>query len=245
MANQYLVDIDGHKIPFKIIEERRAGARVSLGSEHVILRVPKTWLLGSDVQKHLDWAVTWIKGLKKSKPHVLEKYTKLKVYHDGDSFTIGQSNFNLHIIKTSSDNGSIKYLGEGKLRISIPGTENYDQQKLIKKLLIKFCQRYFQKLINERVKYYNDLHFQKPINSIKLKYNKSNWGSCSTGSNLNFSVRLFFAPDDVIDYVVIHELAHLVEMNHSDRFWRIVAKIMPDYMRAERLLKEKSAEYDF
>ncbi|MBK8622242.1 MAG: M48 family metallopeptidase [Saprospiraceae bacterium] len=53
--------------------------------------------------------------------------------------------------------------------------------------------------------------------------------SCSEDRNLNFSVRLFFAPPDVRDYVIVHELAHLPEMNHSPKFWNIVEKIMPDY----------------
>jgi predicted metal-dependent hydrolase len=245
MANHYLVNIDGQKIPFKIIEERRSGARVSLASDHVILRVPKVFLFGSQVQKHLDWAVKWIRDLKMAKPHILDKYTKVKVYHDGDTFVIGSHSFRLEIIKTNTATGSIKYLSENLLRLSIPHSEDYDQQKLIKKLLIKFFQKFFQRKIAERVKYFNDLYFQKPINSIKLKYNKSNWGSCSSGSNLNFSVRLFFAPDDVIDYVVIHELSHLIEMNHSDRFWKIVEKIMPNYQNAEKILKLKSGDYDF
>ena len=121
----------------------------------------------------------------------------------------------------------------------------YDEQKLISKLLIKFAQKFFLPAIQKKVLFYNEKYFKKPINDIKLKYNKSNWGSCSTGQNLNFSVRLFFAPDQAIDYVVIHELAHLIEMNHSDRFWQIVSDIMPDYKEMEKILKDNSAKYDF
>jgi predicted metal-dependent hydrolase len=68
------------------------------------------------------------------------------------------------------------------------------------------------------------MYFQKPIKSVNLKYNLSNWGSCSTKGNINLSTRLLFAPDDVIDYVIIHELAHLLEMNHSPHFWAIVKR---------------------
>ncbi|MDV7393186.1 M48 family metallopeptidase, partial [Arthrospira platensis SPKY1] len=70
------------------------------------------------------------------------------------------------------------------------------------------------------------------------KYNSSNWGSCSSGRNINLSTRLLFAPPAVQDYVIIHELAHLVELNHSDRFWKLVSEIMPDYEEKEKWLKE-------
>jgi predicted metal-dependent hydrolase len=89
----------------------------------------------------------------------------------------------------------------------------------------------------------NELNFQffkKPIKSVNFKYNHSNWGSCSQSGNLNFSSRLLFAPDDVQDYVIIHELAHLVELNHSDRFWKLVSDAMPNYAEKEKWLKVNS-----
>jgi hypothetical protein len=87
--------------------------------------------------------------------------------------------------------------------------------------------------------------FQQPIRSINLKYNHSNWGSCSHAGNVNLSTRLLFAPRSVQDYVILHELAHLVEMNHSDRFWALVERFMPDYREAEKWLKVNRAKCDF
>jgi len=241
----YYIDIDGTKIPLRIIEERRNGARVALGGTHVILRIPKIPFFGSSVDKHVEWAKNWLRQLKASKPHVLDKYLNFKNYQDGDIFEMGKQRFLLEISKTNRESGYIKLQNEGVLKIELPDQAQYDEQKLIKSLLIKFAQKYFLPEIIRKVKYYNDTYFHKPINSVRLKYNKSNWGSCSTGKNLNFSVRLFFAPDDVIDYVVIHELAHLVEMNHSDKFWKIVSNIMPDFEVKEKMLKVHSARYDF
>jgi predicted metal-dependent hydrolase len=243
--HKYLLDIDGTKVPVKIIVERRNGARVSLASESVIIRVPKSMWMGTDVQKHVDWAVNWIKNLKKSNPTVLDKYLKKRRYLDGEIFKIGGESFMLDIQRESRDSGRILLGKEGDLVIRIPNGGNYDEQELIRKLVIKFCQRFFERKITEKVKYYNDTYFKKEINSVKLKYNKSNWGSCSTGKNLNFSIRLMFAPEDVIDYVVVHELAHLIEMNHGDRFWKIVETVMPNYIQKEKVLKEKNAEFDF
>ncbi len=241
----YYLDIEGSKIPLRIIEERRNGARVALGSTHVILRVPKAFFSRTNVDQHVEWARNWLRQLKVSRPQVLDRYLGLKHYKDGEIFSIGGQRFLLNIRETSRENGSIRLQKEGVLNIEIPDKQGFDQQKLLKSLLIKFSQKYFLPEITRKVTYFNNQYFKKTISSVRLKYNKSNWGSCSTGKNLNFSVRLFFAPDNVIDYVVIHELAHLIEMNHSDKFWQIVEQIMPDYKEKERLLKVNSAIYDF
>ena len=67
------------------------------------------------------------------------------------------------------------------------------------------------------------------INAISLRDTTSRWGSCSSRGNLSFSWRLAMAPVEVQDYVAAHEAAHLVEMNHSDRYWATLAGIMPEY----------------
>jgi predicted metal-dependent hydrolase len=67
------------------------------------------------------------------------------------------------------------------------------------------------------------------IAGITLRDTRSRWGSCSVSGNLSFSWRLVLAPEPVLDYVVAHEVAHLVHMNHGDRFWQLVASLSPDY----------------
>jgi predicted metal-dependent hydrolase len=74
--------------------------------------------------------------------------------------------------------------------------------------------------------------------SVKINGAASRWGSCSGRKNINFSWRLIMAGDDVIDYVVVHELAHMTEMNHSPKFWSIVERVLPDYRRRIERLKE-------
>jgi len=73
---------------------------------------------------------------------------------------------------------------------------------------------------------------------IKINSAKTRWGSCSIKKSLNFSWRLILADDETINYVIIHELAHLTEMNHSRRFWKIVESILPDYRKYKIRLKE-------
>ena len=72
---------------------------------------------------------------------------------------------------------------------------------------------------------------------ISIRNQSSRWGSCSQKGNLNFNYKIAFLPPALADYLLIHELCHLKEMNHSARFWQLVAKQVPDYMRLRKQLR--------
>lgn len=76
------------------------------------------------------------------------------------------------------------------------------------------------------------------FNNIRINGSKHRWGSCSTKGNLNFSWKLVMAPHNVLRYVVVHELSHLLHMNHSKRFWNNVEKYMPEYHQYKKWLKD-------
>lgn len=92
------------------------------------------------------------------------------------------------------------------------------------------CRRQAAAVFAERTAYYSGL-MQVSYQKITIREQKTRWGSCSSKGNLNFNWRLVLAPEGVLNYVVVHELAHRREMNHSPRFWQIVADIMPEYQQ--------------
>lgn len=74
--------------------------------------------------------------------------------------------------------------------------------------------------------------------AVKINSAKTRWGSCNRKGDINFTYRLLFAPEELIDYVVVHELAHLKEMNHSPKFWSVVEQTLPDYKARRKRLRE-------
>lgn len=80
------------------------------------------------------------------------------------------------------------------------------------------------------------------ISALKLREMESRWGSCSASGSLTLNWRLVFAPREVLDYVIAHEVAHRLEMNHGPRFWSHVASLCPDYMKQRRWLKQHGQE---
>lgn len=99
-----------------------------------------------------------------------------------------------------------------------------------------------KKEIASRVSYYASL-MGVEHGRIAIRAQKTRFGSCSSKKNLNFNIAIMLMPEEIRDYVIVHELAHLIEMNHSSRFWNEVAKVMPDYQSRRKWLKDNGIAY--
>ncbi len=91
--------------------------------------------------------------------------------------------------------------------------------------------------IAARLEYFSHSHNMKPV-GLRISSARTRWGSCSRKGTLSFTWRLVMAPPEVMDYVIVHELAHLHEMNHSPAFWALVEKMLPDYQQRRAWLKK-------
>jgi predicted metal-dependent hydrolase len=203
-------------------------------------------LSASAREKHFADATKWVESHARKNPNALERY-KLKDYDNHPNLNIYGKSLAIKITYKDRKTGSGRYnIKDETIEVTLPQDINgIEKDKMIKSLLSRICAQLFLPEVTARVMEINDKCFHKEIKSVNLKYNKSNWGSCSTASNVNLSTRLLFAPFDVIDYVIIHELAHLYEMNHSPKFWNIVAQVMPNYKEKEKWLKINGAKCDF
>lgn len=98
-----------------------------------------------------------------------------------------------------------------------------------------------RQLFENRVAYYHRMTGGR-YTSITVRDQKTRWGSCSSRGTLSFNYRLVFAPPEILDYVVVHELCHLTYMNHSKDFWNMVASVMPEYKMHRKWLREHGQE---
>ncbi len=98
-----------------------------------------------------------------------------------------------------------------------------------------------KRLIPPKVKHYAEIMGVR-YNRITIKSQHTRWGSCSSKKNLNFNCLLMLVPDEVVDYVIVHELCHLKEMNHSEKFWAEVKRVLPDYKLSYSWLRKHGGE---
>ncbi len=238
-------DIQGHNIPFNIYTEYRTNVRYAFGKTGINVRLPK-FFNASQLNLEIEKAKKWVAEVYKKKPAVLDIYIP-KQYDDVSILNIYNESLHVVINHHPRKSGTAKYLAHTKTIVLVIPHDMNDQQEtsMVKTLLSRICASIFLPDFEKRVREINDQYFKKEINTVRLKYNKSNWGSCSNKKNLNFSTRLLFAPPMVRDYVIIHELAHLIEMNHSKKFWDIVHSIMPNYKTCEEWLDKNGKNCDF
>lgn len=94
-------------------------------------------------------------------------------------------------------------------------------------------------LVKNKLEHFNQFYNFK-YNKVTVRNQSTRWGSCSKSGNINFNYKLALLPESLVDYVVVHELCHLGEFNHSKNFWDLVARTVPDYKERRQELRVKS-----
>jgi predicted metal-dependent hydrolase len=173
------------------------------------------------VQQKADWVMRTREKMKSIQPIMGKQYT------DGEKFPFLGSSYDL------------KLVGAQKPLLCFDNEFTLSQSAQTKGELVFtrwYKARAFE-IISERVRQYSqEYHFTPGL--IKISSAKTRWGSCNSNGTLNFTWRLVMAPLAVIDYVVVHELAHLRVRNHSGKFWKVVESIYPDYKKQRMWLRE-------
>ena len=134
----------------------------------------------------------------------------------------------------------IRIMTESSSKLTFNGDTfitNCNDKETHKKSIRKWYKNKFREVAIPRLSYFAQKHNLK-VNQVRIKEQKTMWGSCSSRNNINLNYLLIMAPMKVIDYVIIHELAHTIHRNHSSHFWKTVETMMPNFKEAKKWLKD-------
>lgn len=241
LDKHFFIQVQGKDFPVTIRIESRYNSRVSVNAKGIQIRISSR-LSKAEQKKQADHFLKWAKEKLDGKPQLMEELPQ-RNYADGEILHIGGQTFFIRIISHTQQKSSARITGQ-QLVIHLAAGLHEDARRNTLSYLVSRCLcKYFQPIIDKRLRQLNDQFIQRPLHQVKLKYNTTNWGSCSTQGNINISLRLLFAPPEVVDYVLIHELVHLIHHNHSAAFWKKVSSIMPDYRKCEAHLKDYHLRY--
>ena len=182
----------------------------------------------TDIQKFIEEKQSWI---KRKQAKALKDAPVHRRYVDGETFTYLGEEIPLRIVRGGKP--ALVMDGVFKLAKSAhPQAKSYFEA---------WYKKQARKVLTERIVQFARSQNFKP-GKIRISSAKTRWGSCSPKKTLSFTWRLVMVPLEIIDYVVVHELCHLEEMNHSRAFWARVEAILPDYKRRRKWLKENGGK---
>lgn len=204
---------------------RSRSIRIAIDSRgQVVVTYPK-WTPHFMVKRYVESQSAWIEG------NLAKVNAKKELSDDGNFVSV----FGKKYRKILADTLDLPYgvtISGDQLRINLMGGEKKTHQDLLNRFLKNTAEKYIVPRTHALSKKM-DLDFR----SISLRQQKTRWGSCSSQKRLNFNWRLVHYLPKIIDYVIIHELSHLQEMNHSARFWELVKKYDPEYQLHRGFLK--------
>ncbi len=221
-------------ITYTTIRSRRRSIGIEITmSGDVIVRMPlraKEQLAAEFIRKKSPWI---IKTIEKVRTYS-EKY-RPKQFLDGEEFTYLNMKYPLRYVESGAPTLQFR---DGMFLL------NRSKQGSASRQFISWYRKAVRTVLEERLLYFSQRAGLR-YGRVTITAAKRRWGSCSHRNDLSFSWRLVLAPIEIVDYVVLHELVHVIEKNHSrDRFWAVVARYMPDYKERRNWLKKNGVSLD-
>ncbi|SMC19458.1 hypothetical protein SAMN02745134_00840 [Clostridium acidisoli DSM 12555] len=218
----------GNKIEFNIIYSKRKTMKIAIAPPHEITVAAPIGVSEAIIINCVKEKAPWI--LKKL---YMIKDMEIKPKHEfnsGETFLYLGKKVEL---KVTLGNIEKVELIKDKLEVTL---KTLDKDKIRNMLELWYREKTLEKVL-EKIKYYNKYFKESPRN-IKVKEQKTRWASCTFYNDILFNWRCSMAKEEVIDYIVVHEMCHMVHKDHSKNFWNLVGSILPDYKLSQQWLKE-------
>ena len=238
VISDFVTDAAG-RIDFELTRMDRKTLSIHIGDEgQVIVRAPRFVTreqIAAMVLKKADWI--------REKSGAAKAAAKMKIIHrfaQGEPFYYLGKAYPLHVQYDANVRRVCVFLNTDSLTIQTPVVD----METMKAAVLLWYRENAAKLVCGRAMHYGGLLGEQPAR-ILIREQKSRWGSCNSRRELRLNWKLIMAPLKILDYVVIHELCHLKEMNHSPRFWAHVARLCPDYKQCRKWLRDYGAMLTF
>jgi len=196
--------------------------------------VPK-WMPSFQIDRFIEDKKAWIE--KRLLANSLKPQLSPKTYTTGEPFLYLGQRYTLQVIQSAKNE---VFLSENTLYVHTKLTDGFSVFKGLK----KWIKTQAADILLDRLSLYK-APFENKINSVSFKYQNTRWGSCSSKGNINLNWKLIFTPLHVIDYVIVHELCHLIEMNHGPKFWKCVEQHYPSFKQSKDWLKKYESVIEF
>lgn len=230
--NQGYVIFSDTRIPYKIIKSSRSTMAISISKEAVVVvRIPNrlSYEKGHELARNKS---KWIYKHYMKISEGIQKHTDFK-WIDGASLELHGEIRLLRIHMTDS----VKRVKVEERAHEIVVTGANSSAEMVKSAVINWYRKQAGSYLIARTRWWA-LRMNAEFLKISVRDQATRWGSCSAKGCINYNWRLILLPTDLTDYVIVHELAHLKEMNHSKNFWDLVEQELPDYMQRRRRLKD-------
>lgn len=228
---------DGNGFIAEVIRTNRrktADVRVEEGAVSVVVPIDTS---AEKIDQLLSAKRTWIKEKLAIQREMIPPSSKSFV--SGEAFSYLGRNYRL---KVEAGNFAPVKLVHGRLVVTAP--EGAQQSHIIRNALVRWYKRQAEHKLKEKVLRFAPMIGVEPT-GVGVRSFKSRWGSCQQSGRLEFNWKVVMAPNRMVDYVVKHELCHLLHHDHSPEFWRSVSRVMPDYEYCRIWLKENASALVF
>jgi len=230
------VDYGSNTIRYSVIRTDRKTVGLEVDVEDGVLVRAPNHLSSVEIKRIVKKKADWILR-KQAKVNEIKSPPQPKEFLSGEKLPYLGCRYRLKINPTEEIKEASVKLYQGKFQVQVNAQlAGEERRSTIREELITWYRQRAEVKINERVKKYKQQIGVEP-NNVKIKKQKKRWGSCSSKGNLNFNWKLIMAPMSVIDYLVVHELAHLKHSNHSQDFWNLVGAVVPHYEEKQEWLR--------
>ncbi len=183
----------------------------------------------------------WIINKYENYQHMLLHLPAVREFVDGEMLLFKGNSYPLKVLESTGRITNVNLTDDQLLVELKSGIPSDIRREELRRHLEKWYIRQARELITERLELFSSIIGVK-VNNVRLKNQKTRWGSCSRKRNLNFNWKLIMAPIVIVDYVIVHELCHIKQMNHSPQFWVLVENQISDYKMMRKWLKENGGK---